>query len=358
MKSLEIFDAILGDIRAGRYAASGKLPSEAVLCKRFGVARGTVRTALALLRRDGLVATRDGSGSFLTRLAERRTGIIGLIIPDFSKYEFFNLVERGIESRARRMHFEVRLLTAEKTGSDESCEELVEKSRRLVADRVEGVIFRPILGKSGYKVNRKIVEVFQQTGTPLVLLDQDIVQPPGRSEFDLVAVNNVNAGRRIAGHLLSRGYRRIAFLMGSGDARQNANWSNRLFGLGGELALRGVKEAVRILRIAPGDKASLRRVMKTPKFPEAIVCGNDEEASALLSSLLQLGVDIPGDVAIVGFDDLECSRTATPAITTIRQPIELIAATAFKMLLARIRYPSSNPRETYLAAPLVIRKST
>lgn len=359
MKSGAIFEELLDDIRSGRYSACGKLPSEAVLCRRFAVARGTVRTVLAMLRRDGLIETRDGSGSFLTRLAERRTGLIGLVIPDYARFAFFEQVRKHIEARARRMNFRVRLEVAICTEPENIADEMLGKARQLVADRAEGVLFRPMLAARGDAANIRIARVFQESGVPLVLLDQDIVQPPGRSEFDLVAVNNVNAGRRIATHLLARGYRRIAFLMGrDAAAAQNANWGNRLFGLGGELTLRGMKEAVRILRLAPGNAAGLRRAMKAPSPPDAIVCGNDESAVVLIETLRRIGLTVPGDVAVVGFDDLECARSASPAVTTIRQPAELIAATVFKTLLARIRHPGTDPRETYLPAPLVIRKST
>jgi DNA-binding LacI/PurR family transcriptional regulator len=64
------------------------------------------------------------------------------------------------------------------------------------------------------------------------------------------------------------------------------------------------------------------------------------------------------DIAVVGFDDIALARTTNPPLTTISQPIRKLAATAFKTLLARIRYPNNDPREIFLDAPLVTRQST
>ena len=358
MKSSEIRAALENDIRGGRFAKTGKLPSEATLCRRFGVARNTLREALASLQREGLIVKRNGSGSFLTRLAERRTGLIGLVIPDYPRFDFFANLEARIELCARRLNFQVRLVKSPGDDLEDAQGKVMAEARRLVADRAEGVIFRPFMANSMDKGNREIAQVFQEAGTPLVLLDQDMVRPPERSEFDLVAVNNVNAGRRIAGHLFTRGFRRVAFLMGRRGPGSNANWNNRLFGLAGELALRCADEVVRTLRFDPSDTAALSRTMRSPRRPDAIVCGNDESAATLLRSLKSLGYEVPRDVGIVGFDDLECSRLSSPQITTIRQPVDLLASTAFKTLLARIRYPANNPREVFLAAPLVVREST
>lgn len=358
MTSREIRQTLEGDIRGGRFAGAGKLPSEALLCRRFSVARGTVRDALAALQREGLIEKRNGAGSFLTRLAERRTGLVGLVIPDYGRFSFFADIRARIERLARRLNFQVRMVETGETDLAGALDDIRQKVRGLAADRAEGVIFRPFVASRGEKANREIAGMLQEAGTPLVLLDQDIAQPPERSEFDLVAVNNVSAGRRIAGHLHLRGYRRVAFLMGRRQNGPNANWDSRLFGLAGELALRNVEEVVRTLRFDPRDEAALKRAMRSPRRPDAIVCGNDEEAAALLASLKALGYGVPGDVGVVGFDDLECSRASSPPITTIRQPVEQIAATAFKTLLARIRYPGNDPRETFLPAPLVAREST
>jgi DNA-binding LacI/PurR family transcriptional regulator len=78
----------------------------------------------------------------------------------------------------------------------------------------------------------------------------------------------------------------------------------------------------------------------------------------LVESLKAIGKRIPEDVAVTGFDDDSFARSSVPPLTTIRQPAGLIAKTAFKTLLARIRYPQNDHREILLDAPLITRRST
>ena len=77
-----------------------------------------------------------------------------------------------------------------------------------------------------------------------------------------------------------------------------------------------------------------------------------------MNTLGRLGKRVPEDIAVVGFDDIAIARATTPPLTTISQPVKKLAATAFKTLLARIRYPSNDPKEILLDAPLVARQST
>ena len=78
----------------------------------------------------------------------------------------------------------------------------------------------------------------------------------------------------------------------------------------------------------------------------------------LTESLKAIGKRIPEDVSVTGFDDESFARSSVPPLTTIRQPTALIAKTALKTLLARIRHPQNDPKQILLDAPLVVRKST
>ena len=173
-----------------------------------------------------------------------------------------------------------------------------------------------------------------------------------------MAVNNIVARRQIADHLHERGYRRIAFLMENRNPLANANWGNRLFGLAGELALLGCDESVRQLAFPPTDETAVGKLLRSRTRPDAIVCGNDEQAERLIATISRLGKRIPDDIAVVGFDDMPIARSTRPPLTTVAQPVRKLAGTAFKALLARIRYPNNDPREILLNAPLVVRNTT
>ena len=358
MKGREIVKLLIEHIMSGTYSGTGKLPSEAKLAEAFCVSRMTLRGALEELRRQGLIEKRNGAGSFLTKRAYRRSGLIGLVIPDYESYEFFSEIKKESVRLAARLGYRVELVFSNEQRHEPLVRDIRRKVRKLAVDRAEGVIFRPFVTEKMAATNKEIASIFRHAEIPVVLIDSDIAKPPNRSGYDLVAVNNVNAGRVIADHLHDCGYGRIAFMMEDRKPFANANWSNRLFGLAGELALLECEEGVRNLSFAPDDEQELGRLLRSRARPDAIVCGNDEQAIRLTEALARLGKRVPDDVAVVGFDDISAARFANPPLTTISQPVRKLAATAFKTLLARIRHPDSEPREILLDAPLVVRRST
>lgn len=358
MKGKDIKARLEKDIMSGVYTKAGRLPGEFKLAASFGVSRMTLRAALDDLRRQGLIEKRNGAGSFLTKRAFRRSGTIGLVIPDYEDFGFFSEIRKEVERHASRFGYHVALVFTHERGLEAIIRDIRRKARELAVDRAEGVIFRPFIAERLASANNEIVSVFRHADVPVVLIDSDITQPPQRSDCDLVAVNNVGAGRQIAAHLHERGYGRVAFLMESRNPLSNANWGNRLFGLAGEFALIGSRESVRQLDFAPTDDEALATLMRSRNRPDAIVCGNDEHAALLIETLVRIGRRVPDDVAVVGFDDINIARTTTPPLTTISQPVKKLASTAFKTLLARIRYPNNDPREILLDAPLVTRRST
>ena len=358
MKYLDIYQTLKKSISDCEFDPERRIPSEPELCRRFGTARNTVRQALALLQKQGLIETIKGKGTFLTKKGERKTGIIGLLIPDFSSASFFSTLKSELENSAEKLGYKIRLETSRNTTSEQMVNEIRVAARKLAVDRVEGVIFRPHLNPKHIEANKEILSIFHHTETPVVLIDSDISPRPERSDCDLVAVDNVSAGRRIAAHLLETGRRRLSFMMSGVEIASNANWENRLFGIAGEVAVRGMDDGVSTLRFPPDDTESLRALFRSRRHPDAIACGNDRTAAMLVESLKAIGIRVPEDVAVTGFDDESFARSSIPPLTTIRQPAGLIAKTAFKTLLARIRYPQNDHKEILLDAPLIIRKST
>ena len=358
MTSREIREKLMKDIMSGIYSKTGRLPGELSLADSFGVSRMTLRMALDELRRQGLIEKRNGIGSFLTKRAFRRSGLIGLVIPDFERFEFFASIKNEVEIHATRLGYIVELAFTAERARKSIVADIRRKVRRLAENRAEGIIFRPFVTEELAAANREIVDTLRNAEIPIVLIDSDIARPPERSDCDLVAINNIGAGRQIARHLHERGYRRVAFLMENRNSFANANWSNRLFGLAGEFALIGCEESVRQLDFSASDVRAISALLKSRRRPDAIVCGNDERARQVIKTLTNLGMRIPKDVAVVGFDDIALARSTTPPLTTRSQPVRKLAATAFKTLLARIRYPNNDPREIFLDAPLVIRSST
>lgn len=357
-KYQEIHDALASEIQKGVYDADGTLPGENVIAGRFSTARETVRKALAMLAHEGFVTRKMGAGTYVAKRARRRTGEFGLLMPDVSSARIFRDFVTEIRRLARRNGYEVVVDEFMEESAEAAAVRVRRIARGMVVRNVEGVVFRPFVDERLADANMEVVRIFKNAGMPVVLLDADVVESPKRSECDLVAIDNVSAGRRVAEHLIARGYRRIAFLMQGGAFRSNINWRNRFFGVAGESALRGIAEAVTPLYFEPGDIARLRRLCRSRFRPQAIVCGNDETAELLMESLRTLGKRIPHDIAVVGFDDIDIAACTVPALTTVRQPSRDIARAALRTLLGRIARPNDDPREVLVNAPLVVRSST
>ena len=358
MDSKQIAAALMKDIVSGVYAAEGCLPGENALARTYGVARMTMRGILEDFRRQGLITRRKGARSVLTQHGSRKSGILGLVVPDYDKFEFFATLRNHLDSLCSRIGYRIELVSTDCVSPNAAAIDMRKKVRQLAIRRAEGVIFRPFVSPDFAKSNAELARILHNAEIPVVLIDSDIVHPPERSDFDLVAVDNVDAGRLLAAHLLETGRRRIAFMTSGHPATANDNWRNRLFGLAGELSVLGANEGVRTLPFPSAGPNAVRKLMKGRAAPQAIVCGNDETAVRLIRRLKEAGYSVPEDVAVAGFDDADCARSSIPPLTTIHQPTKTIARSALRLLMERIRLPKGEARTVYLATPLVRRRST
>lgn len=342
-------------IRRGDFGRDTPLPGDLEVARRLKVSRGTVRSAFEELRRQGLIERRPGAGTFLSRLGTRRSGVVGLLIPEADSCEFFRDVEREFIRYGKRQGRKVVVRKLGLGPSGDLAARMRRMARELAVLPVEGVVFRPLINEGHARINQEVVRIFQRAETPVVLFDADVETKPNRSECDIVSVDNINAGRQVVEYLVARGRRRIAFSMVDTVEGANETLQSRFFGVAGESVLRGLKDGVRPLETVPEDADGLGRLFRSRWRPDAIVCANDEVAVRFVSAVKGIGLRIPEDVAVVGFDDVECARSSVPPLTTVRQPSGLIAQTLLKTLLLRMRNPGMPPRDVLLKAPLIPR---
>lgn len=345
-----IANALREEILAGVYDDGGNFPSLTKIMERFCISRPSAIKSVAELKKLGLVKTRKGSG---TRVS-RPTHTIGVVIPGTADSEFFAAILDGLVFNCQKNA--VDLIAGDIFPKDHRlrAREAERLARHFVQKRVDGVIMQPIAYNAEAKrINRVLERILDDAGIPVVLVDYDIVPPPERSRHDLVAIDNFNAGRRIATHLMAVGARRIACLL----CRLSAEsvWT-RYAGVD-DCLMRARGRAADRIEAVPDDEKAVAAGLK--KFrPDAIVCSNDIAADKLLQTLKKLKVRVPADVRVTGFDDVQVAGAAKPALTTIRQPCFDLATTAFHVLLERVRNPGLPPRQILLDAPLVVRKST
>ena len=192
---------------------------------------------------------------------------------------------------------------------------------------------------------------------PLVLID-----PPREPTVFIesmrirsVGTTNWQGGLTATRHLIELGHRRIAVICG-----QEGLWSSqaRLEGYRAALAEAGLRADERLVchgSLSPdGARYVTAALLDRADPPTAIVAGNDGQAFGVLQALGERGLRAPDDLSVIGFDDVPIATWASPPLTTIRQPLAAMAATALRLLLSG----SAEPHHIELATSLVIRQST
>lgn len=351
VKYRKICETLRGEILDGRHPCSKPFPSVVAIGRRFGVSRLTAVKVIDLLKGEGLLRSQWGRGTFVTGCSRK----IGVIVPGMGYSEIFPPIISRISELAQSEGYSIILgdiPTSDPRRRAEMTRRFVET---LIGEGVSGVICEPLEFLSDMDdLNRENMAKLDAEGIPVVLMDSDIEPPPRRSSHDVVGINNLDAGIAIAEHLFSRRVKRIGFQL-------RPNWAPSV-----RNRLRGVRTACAehagarcdVLAAEPDDLTALRRFLRAKGRPDAFVCGCDKAAAKLRQTLKKAGLEVPRDVLLCGFDDVEIAALTSPALTTVRQPCADIGEALFKALLFRMRNPSAPAREILLPAPLVVREST
>jgi DNA-binding LacI/PurR family transcriptional regulator len=354
-----VFEALKNEIISGKYKEGDRFPTEWELVERFGFSRPTVTHALRDLQADGFLERRQGSGTFLTAGKRLLKGYFGMIIPSHGSIEIFTPICAAISTCSQEFGYTLLFGHASAATVEEQEKRLLELCAQYIRQKVAGVFLEPLLElePEHETVNRKILKMFEDSQIPVVLIDRDIVHFPERSAYDLVGIDNLSAGYRITDHLIRSGARKIIFMT---HQRLAPTVQQRIAGMCDALVNAGIPwDASTIAYGSAGDRAYVRSVVgKTKKHrPDAIICANDVTALQLISTLAELGLRVPEDIRITGFDDVQHAKLVSPALTTVRQPCTEIGTLAAKTLMRRIIDPNTPPHTILLHAPLVIRKS-
>ena len=355
-KSKLLVESLKKDILGGKYGEGRPFPSVRALIRRTGLSNTTVLHALNELSHLGLILRKQGKGTFVTRRTKSRT--IGLIVPGVAVTDFFKPVVSEINRLAREAGYELRFGEVWSEVREERIAQVRELAAEFIKGDFAGVIYEPLAGPIGDEINAHVLGLFDSRKIPVVLLDCDIVPFPERSRYDVVGVNDLEAGARIAKHLMDVGAKRIRFLI---CELCPTTFSNRLAGAEAALKLAGAKmpKGGNVLYAEADDLKALKRYLKRQKpRPDAFICSNDAIAAVFKQTLEKAGLRVPEDVMLTGFADLPVAALMTPPLTTVRQSREQMAQSAFRRLLARIAEPSLPYCDIFLPANLVVRGST
>lgn len=348
-------------ILAGEYQGAQRLPSESALVARHGVSRPTAARALQELVREKLVERRAGAGTFVVGNPARDTKAreFGLLTPQWDTTEIFEKICAQLAGLARAHGFGMIWENARPGTAAEKHEKnggaLAERlCGEFIKQKLDGVFFAPLeLSENGRETSERIVGALRQAGIPVVLIDRDLPEFPQRSAFDIASMDNVAAGSMITSHLLKLGCERIVFLTKPHSA---PTVSARIAGMREAMLRAKTETRHEVIEGNPADAKFVRSIFAKKKW-DACICANDRTAAQLLQSLIRLGIRVPGDLRVAGFDDAKYATLVAVPLTTIHQPGDEVAALAFEAMMRRINNPLA-PSCAFLATPrLVVRES-
>ena len=302
-KYKQIYTHLRNAIVSREFSAGEKLPSENDLVKQFGASRPTVSRAFAQLETENLVERRAGSGTFVRGEKKPSENLaLGLLIPDLGVTEIFEPICRGISIERSGPSHDLLWGATLSPGApvEDQAQQLCEY---YLQRKVSGIFFAPLeLTARNEESNRRIIFFSRPHSAPTVAMRSAGV-------FESI---HASADRKVSG------------------------WTEC-----GD----------------PSDVDLVRSLM-TRHRPDAFVCANDLTAARLMTSLNSLGVDIPSQVKVTGFDDVRYASLLQTPLTTIRQPCMELGATALAAMFGRIANPGVPARDYLLDFQLVTRHST
>lgn len=300
------------------------------IAEEAGVSIATVSRAFnqpALLKPDTLahiseIAQRHGfrPNRVGRSLRSGSTRTIGLVLPTLSNPVFAECFE-GAEQCARESGYSVMLTVA---GYDPDRE--AEAVQALIDHQVEGLILTV-----ADAARSTLPDTLHKARMPYVLVYNESSRHPYAS------VDNRRAAADMVQHLAECGHRRIAFLTGPLTASDRAR--RRLHGARAQARKLGMEEVAHWAMPAHtgADAAQLQALLRDGPAPTALFCSNDLLAASVIAALLTLGLRVPQDISVCGFDGMDFGALMTPPLTTVRQPSREIGRAASANLLGQIQ---------------------
>lgn len=323
---------------------------------RAGVSLGTVSNVLnrpdrvSPATRDRVLQAISDLGFVRNEAARQlragRSRTIGLVVLDVAN-PFFTDLARGVESTAGKAGLSVVLCD-----SNEDVDRESHYLSLLQEQRAFGILITPV-GRT-----QPVIDAVRRRGTPVVLVDRG-----SNRRMCSVSVNDRVGGELAAAHLVAQGHRRMAFVGGPLSLNQVAE---RLAGARDAVRAAGLRDdAVTVIETPRLDVASGRatgaRLADLPARtrPTAVLCANDLLALGLLQDCTQRRWSVPGDLAIVGYDDIDFASAAAVPLTSVRQPRAQLGQAAMELLLEEANDPAHHRHRQVVFEPeLVVREST
>jgi LacI family transcriptional regulator len=301
---------------------------------RYGIAGETARRVLEVVQQMGYESSLVASS-----MRSRRTGVIGVLVADFEPFSAEIL--KGVGAALRESRYDLLAYSGSRQPDSDGWER--RSLSRLSGTLIDGAIL----------VTPTVLT--PSTEIPVVAIDPHT----GPADLPTVESDNFTGGMQATRHLIELGHRRIAFVAGRPDLQSSIR---REAGYRQALVDAGIPFDPTLIGIGLYSQKTTREpaiaLLSRPDRPTAVFAANDLSAIGIVEVARELGLEVPRDLSVVGFDDVpEASRYATP-LTTIGQPMRRMGAAAASLLVALMN--GETPEGTHVRLPtrLVTRATT
>jgi LacI family transcriptional regulator, galactose operon repressor len=305
--------------------------------------KGGVRPELELAVRKAVQELGYRPNQAARRLRERKAKIIGVLVTDI-QIPFFASIVVGIDRILQEAGY-LPLL-------GNSFDSLVSEQAHLnnfLSEGVSGVIFAAASTQDTSNYDR-----LRDAGIPLVAIDRS----PGDMQVDTVQVANLQATSLAVSHFIQEGHRRIALIAGPSYISTAVE---RQAGYEQALRVAGIPHDPTLIQLGgytlEGGYRAMRALMEKHNRPTAVFIANNVMTLGALQYVNDQSLEIPGDIAVIGYDDMPWAASLRPPLTVVAQPDYEIGVLAARLMLDRIREPNSSFKHITLDARLVLRAS-
>jgi GntR family transcriptional regulator of arabinose operon len=336
------------EIREGKYAVGERLDNERTLAERFDVSRGTIRKSMEILERERLISRQQGRGTFIANPTfaptpgTSQSALIGAIVSD--KVDYFAALLRAASSQATSRGY---VLT---TGANVLAEEEAQHVEALIRSGVRGVLLTP------RPFSMAAYQRLQKAGLPIVLVDTRLA---GVDE-DFVSVDDRRGTVLATNHLIELGHRQLGYI-GHPYAYDIPCRPDRVGGFRDACIDAGLEvKSDWMLELRDADYApAMKKLLTSRERPTGVVAFNDDWALRLITIARSVGLEVPRDLSVVGFDNSPASRLYDTPVTSVDPECAEIGIAASNLVIEKVEKPRKRaPLSIRIAPRLVIREST
>lgn len=268
-------------------------------------------------------------------LRTSKTDVIGLIVPDITN-PFFSQMAASAERAAAKHRHSLMLASSH-------------NDREVEQNHISAFLDRSVRGIILVAANLSCPSQVK-SNVPIVSLDRRY------ADFPLISINHAEAAGLVADHLYELGHRKIAYIAGPADTeagrKRREGFVSRISELDESVELEIFSGR---FDYESGEMIGRRLLLQPPdKRPTAIAAASDQQAIGALRAARDIGLEVPGELSIAGFDDIQLANLVVPRLTTVRQPTDQLASRAVELLLENV----DGTGEEAMSATLVVRGST